>query len=327
MRRKIVVTLLAAALLPLAACSSNSADGHPKAAGTSAGNKTIELITNNLGEEYWAASAKAVKTQAKKLGYTVKVTSHNGENKKESELVDAAIATKPAAVLLDPANADGSIGAVRKLVKAEIPVFIVNAEINQEGLAKAQLISDNAQGAALGAQRFAKVLGGKGTYVQLNGPSSDNNAVARANGYKSVLSQYPGLKNLQTQSIAWDTAVGRNTTQSMLQAHPDVDAVLASGDGFAVGAASALEQAGKAGKIKVGGFDGSPDAVKAVKAGHMSYTVLQPVVWFSAKAVVEADRFLKTGKTGVDTEKQLFNCKLITPENVDKYIAPYTLVN
>ncbi|MEV0374686.1 substrate-binding domain-containing protein, partial [Streptomyces sp. NPDC050636] len=224
-------------------------------------------------------------------------------------------------------NADGSIGAVQKLVKADIPVFVINAEINKQGLAKAQLISDNAQGAALGAQHFAKILGGKGTYVQLNGPSSDNNAIARAGGYKSVLSQYPGVKNLQTQSIPWDNAVGRNTTQSMLQAHPKVDAVLASGDGFAVGAVAALRQAGLAGKIKVGGFDGSPDAVKAVKAGHMSYTVLQPVVWFSSKAVVQADRFIRTGKTGADSEKQLFNCTLVTAENVDKYTAPYTLVN
>jgi len=327
MRRTIASIALVVALIPLAACSSTNTNssGTAKTSEAASSNKNILLITNSLGEEYWTASANAVKAEGQKLGYTVTVTSHNGDNKKESELVDAAIATKPAAVLLDPANADGSIGAVQKLVDAKIPVFIVNAEINKEGLAKAQLVSDNAQGAALGAQQFAKELGGKGTYVQLNGPSSDNNAIARANGFKSVLSQYPDLKNVQTQSIPWDTTVGRNTTQSMLQAHPGVNAVLASGDGFAVGAVAALLQAGEAGKIKVGGFDGSPQAVKYVKAGYMFYTVLQPVVEFSAKAVDEADQYLKTGKTGADAEKQLFNCTLITPANANKYTGPYTL--
>ncbi|MEV0374873.1 hypothetical protein AB0I10_34705 [Streptomyces sp. NPDC050636] len=105
MRRKIVAAVLVGALVPLAACGKGSSSPEAKDSGHPGGSKTIELITNNLGEEYWTASANAVKAQGKKLGYTVKVTSHNGENKKESELVDAAIATKPAAVLLDPAKA------------------------------------------------------------------------------------------------------------------------------------------------------------------------------------------------------------------------------
>ena len=45
------------------------------------------------------------------------------------------------------------------------------------------------------------------------------------------------------------------------------------------------------------GFDGSPDAVAAIKAGELQYSVLQPVAVYSAKAVQEADSFIKTGKT------------------------------
>ncbi len=74
--------------------------------------------------------------------------------------------------------------------------------------------------------------------------------------------------------------------------------------------------------MKVGGFDGSPDAVAAIKAGELQYTVLQPVAVFSAEAVKQADSFIKTGKTGASSEKQLFDCLLITPDNVSKYTAP-----
>ncbi len=58
---------------------------------------------------------------------------------------------------------------MKKAVAAGIPVFLVNAEINQEGLAKAQLVSNNAQGAALGAQQWVKSVGEKGNYVELFG--------------------------------------------------------------------------------------------------------------------------------------------------------------
>ena len=83
--------------------------------------------------------------------------------------------------------------------------------------------------------------------------------------------------------------------QSMLQANPDIIGVISGNDEMALGAIAALKEAGKLAGIKVGGFDGSPDAVAAIKAGEMQYTVLQPVAVFSAKAVQQADTFIKTG--------------------------------
>jgi erythritol transport system substrate-binding protein len=94
---------------------------------------------------------------------------------------------------------------------------------------------------------------------------------------------------------------------------------------MALGAIAALKEAGKLSGIKVGGFDGSPDAVAAIKAGELQYTVLQPVAVYSEQAVKQADNLIKNGSTGVDTEKQLFDCLLITKDNVDKYTAPFVL--
>jgi erythritol transport system substrate-binding protein len=94
---------------------------------------------------------------------------------------------------------------------------------------------------------------------------------------------------------------------------------------MALGAIAALKEAGKLDQVKVGGFDGSPDAVAAIKAGELQYTVLQPVAVFSEAAVKQADNVIKTGSTGVETEKQLFDCLLITKDNVDKYTAPFVL--
>lgn len=90
--------------------------------------------------------------------------------------------------------------------------------------------------------------------------------------------------------------------QSMLQANPDIKGVISGNDEMALGAIAALKEAGKIDQVKVGAFDGSPDAVDAVKAGTLAYTVLQPVAVFSAKAIEQADNFLKTGKTGARGE-------------------------
>lgn len=285
----------------------------------------ISIIVNDTSNPYWFTEGKIARETAEELGYEANVNSHKGDTNTESQQIDTAITNQAEAIILDPANADGSIGAVRKAVDAGIPVFIINAEINQQGLAKAQLVSNNAQGAAMGAQQWVKAVGDSAKYVELKGAPSDNNAATRSNGYETVLSQYPGLEKVASEVANWDRTQGYNKMQSMLQAHPDIDGVISGNDEMALGAIAALKQAGKLDEVVVGGFDGSPDAVEAVKAGEMAYTVLQPVAIFSEMAVRMADRYIRTGETGVDGEKQLFDCFLITPENVDKYTAPFVL--
>ena len=285
----------------------------------------ITIIVNDPSNPYWLTEGKVAAAEARKLGYTANVGASKGDTNTESTLIDTAITNKSVAIILDPANASGSLGAVKKALAAKIPVFLVNAEINQEGFAKAQLVSNNAQGAALGAQQWVKDVGQKGNYVELLGAPSDNNAATRSNGYATVLSQVPGLKKSDSQVANWNRTQGHDKMQSMLQAHPDIVGVISGNDEMALGAIAALKTSGKLSSVKVGGFDGSPDAVAAIKSGELQYTVLQPVAVFSKKAVDEADSFLKSGKTGAASEKQLFNCILITKANVGDYTAPFTL--
>jgi len=295
------------------------------AAPAAAAEGLMTIIVNDPSNPYWQTEGNVAKAEAEKLGYTANVGASKGDTNTESNLIDTAITNRSVAIILDPANASGSVGAVKKAIAANIPVILVNAEINQEGLAKAQLVSNNAQGAALGAQQWVKDLGQKGNYVELLGAPSDNNAATRSNGFNTVLSQYADLKKVGSQVASWDRTQGHDKMQNLLQANPNIIGVISGNDEMALGAIAALKEAGKLSSIKMGGFDGSPDAVAAVKSGELAYTVLQPVATFAAKAVDEADSFIKTGKTGAATEKQLFNCVLITKANVERFVGPFTL--
>ncbi len=319
----VVLATLAVTAITLTGCTSTGSGGTKATSATKGG--LITIIVNDPSNPYWLTEGNVASAEAKKLGYTATVGASKGDTNTESNLIDTAITKKSVAIILDPANATGSIGAIKKANAANIPVFLVNAEINQSGLAKAQLVSNNAQGAALGAQQWVKAVGQTANYVELLGAPSDNNAATRSNGYKTVLSQYPGLKLVGSEVANWDRTQGHDKMQSLLQAHPDITGVISGNDEMALGAIAALKEAGKLSSVKVGGFDGSPDAVAAIKAGELQYTVLQPVATFAAKAVDEADSYLKTGKTGASSEKQLFDCVLITSANVDKYTAPFTL--
>lgn len=318
-----------AATLALAACGGSDDTTGSSTSASSGGSKAgglITIIVNDPSNPYWTAEGDTAKAAAEALGYKANVAAHRGDTNTESQLIDTAISNKSVAILLDPANADGSIGAVKKADAAGIPVFLVNAEINQTGIAKAQFVSNNAQGAALGAQKWAQLVGQEAQYAELLGAPSDNNAATRSNGYKTVLSQYPGFVLKAEQVANWDRTQGHDKMQAMMQADPGINAVISGNDEMALGAIAALQESGQIGQMKaIGGFDGSPDAVDAIKAGTLSYTVLQPVVTFTKEAVKQADAYLKTGKTGSDQEKQAFDCVLITKENADKYTGPFEL--
>ena len=285
----------------------------------------MTIIVNDPSNPYWFTEGEVAKATAEELGYEATVSAHTGDTNTESNLIDTAITNQSAAIILDPANADGSIGAVRKAVDAGIPVFLVNAEINQEGLATSQLVSNNAACAASGAIQWVETVGDEARYVEFFGNPADNNAATRSNGYETVLSQYPSLEKVAEEVANWDRTEGYNKMQSILQANPDIEAVISGNDEMALGAIAALKEAGKLEDVLVGGFDGSPDAVDAIKAGELAYTMLQPVAIFSAEAVRQADSFIQSGETGAASEKQLFECILITPNNVDQYTDPFVM--
>jgi len=320
MFRKIAPVVLAVtATLGLAACggSSDTAGGASSGGSTSAGG-TMAIITVDPSNPYWKAEVATAKAEATKLGYKTTVNAHGNDPDKQNQFIDAAISQKVKAIVLDPAGADESVGAVQKATDAGIPVVLVNAEISKQGIAKSQIVSNNAQGATLGAQAFAKAMGGKGTYVELFGNPTDNNAKVRSDGYAEVLSQYPGLKKVQKETANWDRAQGKQKMEIMLSAHPDIKGVVAGNDEMALGAIQALKDAHKLAQVKVLGFDGNQDAVDAVKAGEMVATVLQPIVEGSKRAVDQADSFLRNGKTGAAAEKQAIDCVLITKKNASQ---------
>lgn len=331
------VALAGALLLGLTACAGGDAGEEPESPDTETAEESeegaeaeageagglITIIVNDPSNPYWKTEGDVAAAKAEELGYEATVGAHNGDANKENNLVDTAISNNSVALIMDPADADGSIAAAQKAMDADIPVFLVNAEINEAGVALAQLVSNNAQGAALGAQYWTELMEESGEYVELFGLPSDNNAQTRSNGYETVISQYPDLEKAGEEVADWDRTKGHDKMQSLMQANPELDGVISGNDEMALGAIAALKEANAFEGIVVGGFDGSPDAIESIEAGELAYTVLQPVAVFSEQAVSMADEYIRTGEAP-EEEKQSFDCILITPDNIDNMTGAFT---
>ncbi|GAA0259166.1 MULTISPECIES: D-ribose ABC transporter substrate-binding protein [Cryptosporangium] len=302
----------------LAACGGDDSDSASSGSSSGDAGGLIAIITPSPDNPFFKAEADAAAAKAKELGYETSVASHDDDPNKQSELIDAAISRKAKAIILDNAGADASIGPVTKAKDAGIPVFLIDREINKTGVATAQIVSNNAQGAQLAAQEFVKGMKSKGNYVELTGKESDTNAGVRSKGYADVISQYPAMKKVASVSANWDQQEAFTKMETIIQKNKDIQGVIAGNDTMALGAVAALKGAGLLDKVVVVGFDGSPDAIAAIKAGEMLATALQPAALAAEQAVEQADATIKDGKSGKE-EKQSIDCEIVTKANADEF--------
>jgi len=279
--------------------------------------KLIEIIVPSQDNPFFRAEADAAAKRATELGYAARVDSHDDDAYTQDNLIDVAIASNAAAIILDNAGSDASVSAVRRATRAGIACFLIDREISASNIAKAQILADNDQGARLVAAEFARALNAKGDYAELLGKESDTNAQVRTTGFHAVLDQDKGMTLVSAQSANWSQSEAFQKTETILQAHPEIRGIIAGNDTMALGAVAAVKSAGLH-NITIVGFDGSPDALAAIKAGDLEATVLQPAVAIARMAVEEADQFLRTGMTN-PSEKQIVPCELVTRQNVDQF--------
>jgi len=275
------------------------------------------IIVPSQDNPFFKAEADAAASRAQALGYRVRVEAHDDDAYRQDNLIDSAIAQNAAILLLDNAGADSSISAVRRATKAGVPVFLIDRAIEADGIARAQIIADNAQGAAGVAKIFVQSMNGEGEYAELLGRESDTNAQIRTRGFHSILDQEPKLKMVAAQSANWSQSEAFQKTETILQSHPHLKGIIAGNDTMALGAAAAANGAGRK-DLMIVGFDGSPDAVAAIQRGELKGTALQPAVLIARLAVDEADRYLRTGSTG-KLERQIIPCDLVDASNAGEF--------
>jgi ABC-type sugar transport system substrate-binding protein len=286
---------------------------------TTAGKKhKIAVVVSTLNNPWFVFLANTAAEKAKALGYEAKIFDSQNNPALESNHFENIIVSGFHAILFNPTDADGSIANVEKARDAGVPVFCMDREINSD-VATSQILSDSYSGAVAIGKYFTQLLKKKGNYVELLGLVGDNNTRARSKGFHSVVDNYPGLKMVAQQSADFDRNKGLEVMESILQAHPDIDAVFCGNDAMAMGAYQALVSSGKADKVKVFGFDGAEDMITAINENKVSATGMQFPKVMAETAAQFADEYIK-GKR--DFPKKIpVAVELVMAKNINDYIA------
>ena len=282
-------------------------------------NKKIAIVVSTLNNTWFVFLAETAQKKAQELGYQADIFDSQNNTALESDHFENIIVAGFDAILFNSTDANGSVANVLKAKTAGIPVFCMDREINSVDAATSQILSDSYAGAVSIGTYFTQQLQKKGDYVEILGIVGDNNTWARSKGFHSVVDQYPNLKMVAQQSADFDRNKALEVMESILQAHPTIDAVFCGNDGMAMGAYQALVSAGKEKNVKVFGFDGAEDVITSIGENKVTATGMQFPKVMAETAAIFADEYIK-GKRDFP-QKIPVAVELVTEKNIDHYIA------
>jgi ribose transport system substrate-binding protein len=281
------------------------------------GKGKIAVVISTLNNPWFVVLGETAAARARELGHEATVFDSQNDTARETAHFENVIAGNYKAILFNPTDADASIANVKRAKKADIPVFCIDREINSNDDAVAQILSDNYSGCVAIGEYFVKEMDGKGKYIELLGLLGDNNTPNRSNGFHFVVDKYKGLEMVAQQTAGFDRTKAFDVMSTLLQEHPDIDAVFCGNDAMAMGAYQALVSAGKAKNVKVFGFDGAADVLQSISEGKIRATGMQFPKRMARTAAEYADEYIKGRR---DFEQKIpVPVELVTIENIGRY--------
>ncbi|MER6529902.1 substrate-binding domain-containing protein [Streptomyces sp. NPDC001508] len=278
------------------------------------GNPKVGLSLSTLNNPFFVQIRAGAQAEAKRLGVDLTVTDAQNDASQQANQLQNFTSSRLGAIIVNPVDSDAASNSVKAADRAKIPVIAVDRGVNN-ARTDALVASDNVAGGELAAKTIAEKLGGNGKIVILQGQAGTSAARERAAGFAAGLKAYPGIQVVAQQPADFDRTKGLDVMSNLLQAHPDVQGVIAANDEMALGAIKAL--GGKAGRsVSVVGFDGTPDGLTAVKDGTLYASVAQQPTQLGKIAVDNALKALQGKKIDKTVKVPV---KVITEQNVNGF--------
>jgi ribose transport system substrate-binding protein len=233
--------------------------------------ETIALFTKNQTNPYFQTVRVAAQAAAKESNVDLDnyIPTSNDSIPEQMNQIEDAITKRPSAVVFIPVDAKAMIPGVEKFNAAGIPV--INLIDRADGGQFVSFVGCDDYAIAMNTARYLfQRMNGKGNVIIIEGQGGSSNNQKRVGGFKKALEEFPNVKLLASQTGNFQRTMALQVTENLLQAHPQIDGVLAANDAMALGAIEALDAANR--KALVIGINGTKEAIDAIKAGKLLAT-------------------------------------------------------
>lgn len=311
------IAVLALAGLALTACSTEEdASASGSTGGGGGDDLKVVMLLNDQFDPYYLTLVKGAEEKAEELGIdfswqaptTLDVAS-------QTQLLQSIAATKPDGIIMSALDADAMVAPMKQVQDSGIPIVTVDSDVNDESARLATFKSDGKVNGQMAADEMAELLGGEGKVGYVGYTPGIQSVDIRLEGWTEQLEEHEGIENEGEQYAGADIAENAAKASALLSRVPDLAGIYASWTNASIGAANAVQQAGKSDDIVVIGVDASPDEVALLEQGQIDALMVQKP-YDMGKDAVEA--LVEHAQGGDEPESEnLYDVVIATPDNID----------
>lgn len=285
--------------------------------------------------EYWQAHHAGLEDACAELGVTAKFV---GNDKLDVDAMVAIIET----AINDP-NCAGIVTAchfpdayeplVKKAKEKGIPVCFQTIKPLDNSERLCFLGTDYVEFGRIMMRQAAEATGGKGNVIISNNLSAGTPSVADVmTGLRSEVENYPDMKIVAEVDDTSDASVAATKVGAALLANENVSVVIGGQSVSAIGAVTAIKEAGLSDQVKVISIDRDTATLEYVQSGDIYATVAgkqYSEVYYAVKIMYDYNHGPKDAYSADDASAGLVlapdtvNCGVlvINKDNVDKFMG------
>jgi len=283
---------------------------------------TIAVIPQGSTHEFWKSiHAGAIKAGRDEAAQKIKVDiiwkgpMREDDREQQVQVVEGFLTQRVNGIVLAPFDKNALVRPVEEARRAGIPTVVIDSALESNDPISF-VASNNYHGGELAADEMARLLNGKGKVLLLRYQEGVFSTEQREKGFVEKMKTYPGVQLISSNQYAGATRdTAKSAAENLLNRYGnDIDGMFTPNESSTAGTLLALEDAGKAGKIKFIGFDSSDIFVQAMRAGKLQGIVVQNPFRMGELGVKTLIDHLqgKAIQKRVDT-----GVTLITPANLD----------
>lgn len=239
---------------------------------------TVGLLMISTASPYLAGFRKAFDVESRRLNLDVIALDAENDPAHQASQADDLIARRVDVLCFWPADAKAIVPSVRKAFDANLKLVCANSWTDESVLDCFQCFigSSMVEEGVIAARMMAQALNSAGKVAIIEGLPGQDATHWRSLAFEDELKRIaPRIQILDRQTARWDRARAIGVAENFLTTTPDLDGIMAQNDDMAIGAVQAVNDAGRAGKVKVVSIDASREGLQAVLTGELYGTSTQ----------------------------------------------------
>jgi ribose transport system substrate-binding protein len=264
------------------------------------GKKELALVTN-AAADFWTIAKRGVeKAQKEHPDYTMQVviTGQATAAEQRREL-DDLLARGVAGVSISAIDPKNSTEEFNK-VAAKAVLFTTDSDAPQSNRV-VYIGTDNVAAGKQAGEQIKKALPNGGKVMMFVGTMDADNARERVKGIKDTLAgSNISIVDIRTDGV--DFAKAKSNVQDAL-AKGGIDCLVGLYSYNTPQIYSAVKEAGKAGQVKIVGFDEDPQTLRGVADGTIQSTIVQQPFEFGYQSMTDMIKYLNGDKSFVPANK------------------------